>query len=179
MNIGQSTYTHANLLQQSTVKNAGQKHAKHQQHKQSVNSIFKETEKNIAYSVEISSGVKNKTEDTYNDLQKMANDLQGMKEQLNNISEQGQGSAEAARIRMICMKIAFRIIKGDKVPIEDHRYLQKHDPELYAEAISKKMPNIDPEEHDRLSEDDESDDSNTTDDSAFDIPAQIDNTEAE
>ena len=171
MNVSQSKFTHANLLQQPAAKNVGQKHDKYSQNKQSDRSAFKETEKPIEYSIEISpEGIK-KTKDTYAELQKMADESRGLTEQLKSLSGQGTGEAESLRIRVKCFQIAMRIVTGDKVPIEDHRYLQKNDPELYAKAISMKMPNANPREYDRLSEDEKSDNPINTDDLDLEPPS--------
>ncbi|MCL1926313.1 MAG: hypothetical protein FWF95_04145 [Syntrophorhabdaceae bacterium] len=173
MNVSQSAFTHDNPSQQLSIKNAIQKHVKHQQNKQLNNHIFKKTG-NIEYSVQISSDGKQKAKNVYDELQQMANKLKGSMEQLNELSEQGQGAAESAKIRMICMKIALRIMSGDNVPVEDHQYLLKHDPTLYAEAMAHRLFKEKPEDHDRLSEDEKSDDSNG---SALDNPAQFDSGE--
>jgi hypothetical protein len=57
-------------------------------------------------------------------------------------------------IALKCLIISRRIMAGDKVPVEDHRFLQKHDPELYGKAILMRLPKQDPHEYKRISEDD-------------------------
>ena len=177
MNVSQSAFTYNSSSQQPEIKNIIQKHAKHQQNKQSNNYIFKKTE-TIEYFVEISLDGKQKVKNVYDELQQMANEIKGGMEQLKEVSEQGQGAAESAKIRMTCLKIALRIMSGDNVPIQDHQYLLKHDPKLYAEALTHRMIKEKPKDHDRLSEDEESDDSNNTDNSAHDNPVQFDSGEA-
>ena len=162
MNVSQPILNYTNSLQQSMTKNAVQKYGKHHQNKQPDDPIFKETLKNIEYSVEISSDGKQKTKDIYDDLQKKATGLQGLLEQLKDLSAQGQAEAESIKVRIKCLQIALRIMSGDKVPVEDHQYLLKHDPELYAEAVVRRIPKENPHEHDRLSEDEKSDNFNNT-----------------
>lgn len=45
-----------------------------------------------------------------------------------------------------CRKIASRIIKGDKVPPQDERYLMENDPEGYKLAIACRQPKEKPKE---------------------------------
>jgi hypothetical protein len=81
--------------------------------------------------------------------------------QLEDVREQGKAAAESWKVRIKCLKIAMRIIVGDEVPVEDHRYLAKNDPELYFEALSRRMPKEHPRKHERLSEDEKPDNPNT------------------
>lgn len=45
-----------------------------------------------------------------------------------------------------CQKIYARVVKGDKVPPEDLRYLEKNDPEGYKMALALRQPNRHPRE---------------------------------
>lgn len=45
-----------------------------------------------------------------------------------------------------CQKIAARIMAGDKVPLEDRRYLENGDPEGYKLALAMRKPKKDPKE---------------------------------
>lgn len=45
-----------------------------------------------------------------------------------------------------CQKIYARVVKGDKVPPEDLRYLEKNDPEGYKLALAMRRPNRNPKE---------------------------------
>lgn len=45
-----------------------------------------------------------------------------------------------------CQKIYARVVKGDKVPPEDLRYLEKNDPEGYKLAVAMRRPNRNPKE---------------------------------
>jgi hypothetical protein len=135
MNINQSAPTHADLPQKSAAKNAEQEHSKNQQYStQPQESIVQETENPIGYSVEISSDGAQKARDADNDLQKKMDELQGHLKQLESVREQGEAGSESAEIFMKCLQIAMRIISGDEVSREDHEFLAKHNPELYAEA---------------------------------------------
>jgi hypothetical protein len=147
------------------VKNAEQDHEKYQQQsKQPQGFIIQETENPAGYFVEISPDGIQKAKDTDDDLQKRMDGLQGHLKQMESAREQGAAEAEAAKIRIKCLQIAMRIISGDEVPPEDHKFLAEHDPELYAEAMSRRMPKEDPYKHERLSEDKKPDIFNMTGD---------------
>lgn len=45
-----------------------------------------------------------------------------------------------------CQKIYARVVKGDKVPPEDLRYLEKNDPEGFKLALAMRRPNRNPKE---------------------------------
>jgi len=83
----------------------------------------------------------------------MHNDLKEMRRQLNDTKKQVEAEAEAMKIKKQCMVIARRIMKGDKVPDADHRFLFKNDPSLYTQAVTLKVKNDNPKKHKRLSED--------------------------
>ncbi|MCL2102420.1 MAG: hypothetical protein FWH25_00080 [Syntrophorhabdaceae bacterium] len=156
MKVNQTTSADANLLLQTAVKDAGQKQHKHQQSRQLDDSFSKKTEKSAEYSVEIAPDMMQKAKDADEEIQKMASEIKAALNQLENATGQED-------VRMKCLQIAMRIIKGDKVPMADHQYLMKHDPELYAKAITHRMPNENPKEHDRLSEDEKDDPANVAD----------------
>jgi hypothetical protein len=69
--------------------------------------------------------------------------------------EQAEAAGDAAKIRLKCMIIASRIMSGDKVPLEDYRYLAKNDPGLYGKALTMRFERDKPKKHDRLSEEEE------------------------
>lgn len=54
-----------------------------------------------------------------------------------------------------CQKIASRIIRGDKVPPQDERYLMESDPEGYKLAIACRVPKEKPKEWDSVLEEEE------------------------
>jgi HPt (histidine-containing phosphotransfer) domain-containing protein len=103
-------------------------------------------------------------EDSRQLLQKLYQDAQGemdeMRQQLESANAQAEAMGESAKVRMECNIIAMRIMSGDEVPREDHRYLAKHDPELYAKAITMRVAREKPKHYKRISED-EDDESGT------------------
>lgn len=54
-----------------------------------------------------------------------------------------------------CQKIASRIMKGDKVPPQDERYLLENDPDGYKLAIACRTPKEKPKEWESVLEDEE------------------------
>ena len=88
-------------------------------------------------------------------LEEMRNNYTMLSERLEELREQDKASAEGAKIRIKCMKIAMRIVSGDEVPPEDHRFLVKHDPGLYGKSIMMRMQKENPEKHKRISRDEE------------------------
>ena len=163
MDVNQIASTSAGLPQKSAVKNADQEHDKNsRQSKQPQGSIVQESQYPAGYSVEISPDGIQKAKDTDNDLQERMGELQGYLKQLENAREQGEAAAESTKIIIKCLQIAMRIISGDEVPREDHEFLAKHDPKLYTEALSRRMPKKDPHKYERLSEDEKPDTSNTS-----------------
>ena len=74
-------------------------------------------------------------------------------QQLEQARLQAQAKAEELERLRKCLVIALRIISGDKVPAEDYRFLAENEPKLYSQSITLRMAKKDPEEHDRLSED--------------------------
>ena len=109
--------------------------------------------------VEISEEAKQgvKTKDNSDDFQKMLDEMRGrmreLREGLKQAQEAGEGMAESMKIMIRCIKIAMRIMFGDKVPTEDERYLAENDPALYAKALMMRMEKEDPEEYESLLED--------------------------
>lgn len=78
--------------------------------------------------------------------------LQALK-QLESSSEQQKASNENTKILIKCLMIAMRIMAGDEVPKEDHRFLAKYDMGLYHRAISMRIMRENPKKYKRLSED--------------------------
>jgi hypothetical protein len=66
--------------------------------------------------------------------------------------EPDNSAATEARRKLVAMRIAMRISKGDNVPMQDHRYLAEYDAKLYKAALRASMvaDNDDPEDHDSL-----------------------------
>ena len=105
--------------------------------------------------ISVNAKEKNKETDFQAMLEEMRNRLQAFREELKRARETGEGAAEAWKEKIKCMQIAMRIMSGNKVPEEDHRYLRERDMDLYSRAITMRIEKEDPEEHDRLSEDEE------------------------
>lgn len=62
---------------------------------------------------------------------------------------------DSIKVRSKCMVIAARLAAGDKVPMKDERYLQKNDPDMYAQAMKVRIPKKDPKEYDSILEDED------------------------
>jgi len=105
--------------------------------------------------VDISAEAKNKSIDFQKMLDDLRNEMQALREGLKQAREAGEGAAQAWKERIKCLQIAMRIMSGDIVPEEDHRYLREKDMELYSRAIQLRIVKEDPEEYDRLSDDDD------------------------
>jgi hypothetical protein len=90
-------------------------------------------------------------------LEKMRTEGRELQRQLEAARKQGEGAAEHYKRKLQCLLIAMRIMQGDKVPPEDHRFLAEEEPELYHKAMSMRIEKKDPDEHDRVSEDEEND----------------------
>jgi len=103
--------------------------------------------------VEISVDAKKKTKDFQKMLDQMRNEMHALREGLRQANEASEGAAEAWKEKIKCLQIAMRIMSGNIVPIEDHRYLREKDPELYSRSITLRIEKEDPDEYDRLSED--------------------------
>lgn len=80
-----------------------------------------------------------------------------LSEILKNTSKPKKYELSAKEIQKICIKIASRIKKGDKVPLKDLQYLLKKDPQLYQMAMVSIKPNDDPKKCEQLSPDEEQD----------------------
>ena len=106
--------------------------------------------------IEISKDARDKAEDFQSKLDEMRSETRALREGLKQAAEAGEGAAAAWREKIICMQIAMRIMSGDKVPEEDHRYLRERDFELNSRAIQLRIEKKDPDEYDRLSKDDDS-----------------------
>ena len=60
-----------------------------------------------------------------------------------------------------CLKIAMRIMNGDKVPIKDVKYLAENQPEMYMKAQLLKRVNPEPKKYKSVLDDDDDKDSRT------------------
>jgi len=129
--------------------------------------------------VDISAGAKKKTDDFQEMFDEMRSKMHELREGLKQAREAGEGAASAWREKIKCLQIAMRIMSGDIVPEEDHRYLREKDVELYSKAIQLRIEKEDPKEYDRLSEDEEKDGIKVSESSANDapVPAQVQSAE--
>jgi len=115
--------------------------------------------------VEISNKAKQSSDEMQAKLEEMRNRCRQLREDLKRAGEAGEGMAEAMKEKIKCLIIAMRIMSGDNVPDEDHRFLADRDPELYHQAVSLRIEKEDPEDYDRLSEDEEDSAINSDEDS--------------
>ena len=83
---------------------------------------------------------------------RMLEDLRKVSQQMQQAREAGEAAAEAWRIKLKALRIATRIMNGDNVPQADYDFLMEHNPALYKLALSVRIPNEDPYDHDALSE---------------------------
>ena len=63
--------------------------------------------------------------------------------------------SQGLKVLEMCQKIAASIMKGDKVPLEDLRFLMENDPDGYRLAMALRRHKEDPEEVDSVLEDEE------------------------
>ena len=85
--------------------------------------------------------------------QARAAERESLAQQAEAAAEEADAAAEAYGDLGKCILIASRIMAGDKVPPEDHKFLREHDPEMYEQAITLRQEKERPEKHRRLSED--------------------------
>ena len=128
-------------------------------------------EDTVEISTEAIEKARDKKFDFQNALDEMHNKMRELREGLQRAREAGEGAAAMWKEKIRCMQIAMRIMAGDIVPEEDHRYLREKDIELYSKAIQLRIEKEDPEEYDRLSEDEEEDAKNIAGESATAAPA--------
>jgi hypothetical protein len=107
------------------------------------------------------------------EMDEMRAEAESLLARIEDARKQGDSVAESYEILRKCLIIAMRIMKGDKVPIGDHRFLLEKDPELYSKAIMLKQHRENPEEHKRLSKDKDSSPVNSdTDSASFTAPQE-------
>ena len=95
------------------------------------------------------------TEEWKEKSEQLRRDMNRLKDEMQRAEEIAEGMGEAMREMIKCMRIAMRIMSGHKVPEADHRYLMEKDTALYSKAIMMRREIPDPEELERLSEDEE------------------------
>ena len=86
---------------------------------------------------------------------------QDMEKQRKLLEAKQKGSSEldalakSMKVMEQCRKIASRIMKGDKVPPQDERFLMEADPDGYKLALACRVPKEKPKEWDSVLEDEE------------------------
>ncbi|HZJ84541.1 MAG TPA: hypothetical protein VFD02_03190 [Syntrophomonadaceae bacterium] len=71
-------------------------------------------------------------------------------ELLKNLNETAEAREDGFTERLKCIKIALRIIRGDKVPLKDMAFLAEKEPAMYSNAILLKRSNDNPKKHKSL-----------------------------
>ena len=89
-------------------------------------------------------------------------ELARLKEEMKNADEQAEAAGESMKILSRCIKIATRILNGDKVPLKDMKYLQENEPDMFKQAITLRRINPEPKEYDSVLEDEEEDKTENT-----------------
>ena len=79
--------------------------------------------------------------------------------------------SQGLKVLELCQKIAASIMKGDKVPPEDLRFLMENDPDGYRLAMAMRRHKEDPEEVDSVLEDDDKSGSTSPDGVCNDMSA--------
>lgn len=87
--------------------------------------------------------------------QSAAEEMDEMNRLMKSAKAQAAAETESAEVRRKCMIIAGRIMAGDEVPREDHRYLAKHDLGLYCRAICMRVVRENAKRHKRISDDED------------------------
>lgn len=101
------------------------------------------------------SPVKRKRKSQADKFEEMQLMYQQVMQQLETANAQAKAQGDEIETRIKCLKIAMRIMCGDKVHPADYKYLAEHDISLFAKAIMMRREKENPEEHGRISEDDE------------------------
>ncbi|NLZ81241.1 MAG: hypothetical protein GX913_05505 [Clostridiales bacterium] len=81
--------------------------------------------------------------------------LERMKESMEQIRESNSEAKKDISTTSKCMRIASRLVQGDSVPVQDIKYLMKHDIELYSQSMKMRIPKEDPKEWDSELSDEE------------------------
>jgi hypothetical protein len=98
---------------------------------------------------------KDKMSEWKDKLDQMRREMNWLRDEIRRAGEIAEGMGEAMREMIKCLRIAMRIMSGHNVPEADHRYLMDKDTALYSKAIMMRKEIIDPEDLERLSEDEE------------------------
>ncbi len=82
-------------------------------------------------------------------------DIENLKADFEASEDQMEAARESFDTMIQCIKISNNIISGDNVPASDHKFLIDNDPELYMLSISSKVQKSDPEDKDKVINDEE------------------------
>ena len=78
---------------------------------------------------------------------------------MNSVAEPAKGEldllSQGLKVLELCQKIAASIMRGDKVPPEDLKFLMENDPDGYRLAMAMRRHKEDPEEVDSVLEDED------------------------
>ena len=142
---------HNNIIQTATTaKSAGLAAAKSAREQKPAAAAPKDT-------LVVSEEARQSANDMQKKLEEMRSGYRMLLDELRRAQEAGSGMADAIKEKIKCMRIAMRIMSGGVVPIEDKRYLAEKDPQLYFQAISLRVEKEDPEEYERLSDEEDKD----------------------
>ena len=94
---------------------------------------------------------------------------------MNSAAEPAKGEldllSQGLKVLELCQKIAASIMKGDKVPPEDLRFLMENDPDGYRLAMALRRQKEDPEEVDSVLENEENRDGSAEESGGGDTPS--------
>ena len=98
---------------------------------------------------------KDKIEEWKEKFEEMRREMNWLRDELKRAGEVAEGMGEAMRVMIKCLRIAMRIMSGHNVPNADHRFLMENDSPMYSKAIMMRREIVDPEDLERLTEDEE------------------------
>lgn len=78
-----------------------------------------------------------------------------LQEQIESANGEADATTEKLKVVLRCQKIAAHIMKGDKMDPKDLQYLMEHDSKGYQMAMAMRKIKKDPDECDRITEDEE------------------------
>lgn len=87
-------------------------------------------------------------------LEEVSKNLEEIKKAQDEIelnSQEMKNENSKIKITLTCLEISRRIISGDSVPYNDHKFLLKHDPHLYGRSMKMRIPKSKPFKYRQLS----------------------------
>ncbi len=94
--------------------------------------------------------------DTFNEIEMYKSDLEASQNEI-------EGAAKTFDILIKCMKIAARLISGDRVPAQDEKLLMEHYPDIYSAAKTLGSQQEKGKEHDTLIDEEEEENASLSD----------------